>query len=162
MDKNGYPAQFGLDFSRFCFFERKKSHHRTMPPKESPVWQYLNKEVQGLKGNQKASCKGCAKSFTMAPAQWWLHLHVCDGAEDPEAADIARTAADKVLREAAEAKARANASASFRRTQATLPQLNKQQLNDAADEAIATWSLARRIVTDGSTLTATTMLLASR
>jgi hypothetical protein len=41
-----------------CYVSCTCRGHRTKPPKGSPAWQYLSKEVQVVQGHQRAPCKG--------------------------------------------------------------------------------------------------------
>jgi hypothetical protein len=114
-----------------------------MAPKASGVWQWLIKATEtSVAGNQKASCKGCGKSCTISPQQWWQHLLQCDGSNDEETAQHAKAAADKHFRNTVAAAARQSNLASSRFMQTSVVKLNQKQLNEQADEAIARWAFA--------------------
>ena len=113
-----------------------------MAPTPSPVWQYLTKAADAASvGNSKATCKGCGKIATQAPAQWWAHFKDCNGSEDEEAQQGALDAAKKFFREKEEAASKA-ARINSKSKQATIPELSKEQLFAQADEAIGRFVFA--------------------
>ena len=112
-----------------------------MAPPASPVWEWLVRAADApAAGNQKASCKGCGKTATQAPAQWWPHLRDCDGSSDKEVAAHAKTAAEKHFTELDEAAKKASRSSKTKQT--TIVNLTQDQRNQDADEAIARWVFA--------------------
>lgn len=114
-----------------------------MAPAESAVWDHLGKEAGRQKpGNQRASCKGCGAVYTQSPGMWWSHLLDCTGTKNEEHAALARSAAAKFQREKAEKEARSKARLGNRLVQTSVRKLNQQQLDDAAEKAIATWAFA--------------------
>jgi hypothetical protein len=68
-----------------------------MAPKESSVWEYVDKLVVGNTiGNVKARCKCCGKESTTSAGLWCSHLQKeCDGQRDEELLEHAKAAADK-------------------------------------------------------------------
>jgi hypothetical protein len=109
-----------------------------MAPKESAVWDFVVKETTTNAGNARGLCKCCGKTQTTSAGQWWTHIKDnCSGSKDPELLEHAQVAADKHFAAEPSKKSR-----SGRFKQASVTNLNKQQLQAQADEAIARWAFA--------------------
>lgn len=112
-----------------------------MAPKESEVWQHIEKTGSATKGNCPGSCKCCKLSRTQAPGLWWQHLQEdCDGSADPEQLLHAEAAAAKYFAEITR-KAELKAGKKSGKQQSFI-KLNEKQLHAEADEAIARWVFA--------------------
>jgi hypothetical protein len=108
-----------------------------MSPKESPVWEFVEKLAAGIAiGNVKANCKCCGKESTTSPGVWFKHMRTeCDGNLDPELLDHAKAAADKHFAVKAQKYTRPM-------KQTSLIQLNDVQLKEQAEIGIAKWAFA--------------------
>lgn len=112
-----------------------------MAPKESSVWEYVDKLVAGNTiGNVKARCKCCGKESTTSAGLWFSHLQKeCDGQRDEELLEHAKAAADKHHA----AKAKKNAPTRFSAMkQTSLIKLNDVQLQEQAEIGVAKWAFA--------------------
>ena len=98
-----------------------------MAPKESPVWDFIDKLVAGVTiGNVKARCKCCGKESTTSAGLWFSHLQKeCDGNHDEELLEHAKAAADKHFATKAKKDAPTRYSAM---KQTSLTKLNEAQL----------------------------------